>query len=48
MKTSVKKNTEFVFFSKGLVHDSGQKVEVYHLFCLSKTDWQKVFGQGRI
>ena len=31
-------------FAKGIVHDFGQKVEVFFYFvCLSKTDQEKVF-----
>ena len=31
-------------FCKGIVHDFGQKVKVFHLLCLSKIDREKVFA----
>ena len=31
-------------FAKRIVHDFGQKVEVFHLLCLSKIDREKVFA----
>ena len=36
MKTSIKKNHRICIFSKGLVHDSGQKAEVLSSFLFIK------------
>ena len=40
----VSKTHKIGIFAKGLVHGFGQKVEVFHLLCLSKIDREKVFA----
>ena len=38
------KKRKIAIFAKGIVHDFGQKVEVFHLLCFSKMDREKVFA----
>ena len=38
------KKRKIAIFAKGIVHDFGQKVEVFHLLCLSKIDREKLFA----